>query len=356
MPTDSQQMIRDPDLWLEDGNVVIVAQDTAFRVHRGLLSRHSEVFSGLFTLAQPDDQALTERYDGCPVVRVPDSSHDFRHLLRALYDGLRCVLFGEVDEDPRDLTSEDHPCSYAESGNERKKFDTYAALARLADKYGPPHIFAAAIKWLGTIFTSSYTVWHDLWTKHGSTTGITGNLNVNPFEAANLFRITGQDAMRPTALFLCCQLDISILLSGLPRTDGTMEVLSHDDLQHCLEARVRYTAEMTTFMHMFYFVHASWNAPAPECSSPDSCADAFTPERTSHRTHVFRLNDSYYQNPFKISVSMCRKISEDKCAAGELCDHCAHLLLDRVRALEREQWNALPHNMGLVDVEWEISW
>ncbi|RPD57118.1 hypothetical protein L227DRAFT_239457 [Lentinus tigrinus ALCF2SS1-6] len=323
MSIDSASMIKDSNLWLEDGNVVVVAQDTAFRVHRGLLSRHSEVFSGLFTLAQPDDEAAAELYDGCPVVRVPDSSHDFRHLLHALYDGLSTI----------------------ESVHESAKFNIYAALARLADKYELPHIFTAAIKWLGTIFTDTYTVWHDLWTEHGSTGGIMSDLAINPIEAANLFRITGQDRMRPTALFLCCQLDVPVLLSGLPRADGVVEVLSSDDLQHCLQARIRFTAEMTTFMHMFYFLNA--NAPALGCSMPDSCPDSFAPERDDHRTHVFTANDSYYQNPFKISVSMCRKIIEDKCASGELCDRCANDLMEHVRALGKSSWNTLPEDMGL---------
>ncbi len=78
---------KDPTLWLEDGSIVIVAQTTAFRVHRSILARHSEAFSSLFTLPQPADGA--ETFDDCLVVRVPDSAYDFRQLLLALYDGLR---------------------------------------------------------------------------------------------------------------------------------------------------------------------------------------------------------------------------------------------------------------------------
>ncbi|KAI0720103.1 hypothetical protein C8T65DRAFT_755303 [Cerioporus squamosus] len=228
---DSQVPTRDSDLWLLDGNVVIVAQDTAFRIHRGLLSRHSEVFNGLFALAEPDEPAAAELCDGCPVVRIPDSVHDFRYLLHALYDGL----------------------SSMESVEERTKFSMYAALARLGDKYGLPHIFAAAIKWLSTIFTDTYSVWHDLWTEHRSMSGIMSDRGVNPFEAANLFRVTGQDRMRPTALFMCCQLDVPLMVGGLPRADGVVEVLSREDLQRCLQARIQFTAEMTTSMLKFYF-------------------------------------------------------------------------------------------------------
>lgn len=66
----------DPDFWVEDGNIVIVAQDTAFRAHRGVLARRSKVFSGLFAVPQPEN---VEKLDGCPVGRVQDSLHDFKH-------------------------------------------------------------------------------------------------------------------------------------------------------------------------------------------------------------------------------------------------------------------------------------
>lgn len=31
-------------LWLDDGNVVLTTASTAFKVHRGILERHSAVF------------------------------------------------------------------------------------------------------------------------------------------------------------------------------------------------------------------------------------------------------------------------------------------------------------------------
>lgn len=71
--------------WFSDGNTVIVAGRTAFKVHRGQLERHSEVFSDLFSLPQPADQELI---DGVPCVTLHDEPDDVLHLLRALYDGL----------------------------------------------------------------------------------------------------------------------------------------------------------------------------------------------------------------------------------------------------------------------------
>ena len=80
---------KDTDFWFDDANIVIIAQSTAFRVHRGLLSQHSDVFRDLFTIPQPVDEKGADTMDGCPVVRLPDTSYDVRELLRVIYGGVR---------------------------------------------------------------------------------------------------------------------------------------------------------------------------------------------------------------------------------------------------------------------------
>ena len=80
-PGFAKNIERDSEFWLEDGNVVLVAQNTGFRVYKGLLAAQSPVFHDMFSAAglQAD-----ERYDGVPVVPLFDSPVDLRHLLRVL--------------------------------------------------------------------------------------------------------------------------------------------------------------------------------------------------------------------------------------------------------------------------------
>lgn len=73
------------DFWFSDGNIVIIAGSAAFKVHRGQLERHSEVFSDLFSIPQPEDQELI---DGCAYVELQDCPSDVFYFLSALYDGL----------------------------------------------------------------------------------------------------------------------------------------------------------------------------------------------------------------------------------------------------------------------------
>ncbi|KAF7358926.1 BTB domain-containing protein [Mycena sanguinolenta] len=101
------------ELWFSDGNVVIVASSVAFKVHRGQLRRHSEVFDDLFSLPQPKDQDL---YDGCPWVEVYDCPSDVLYFLKALYDGLYFKTPGAND------------------------FPAVAAVLRLSNKYLVEHL------------------------------------------------------------------------------------------------------------------------------------------------------------------------------------------------------------------------
>ncbi|KAJ7473285.1 hypothetical protein FB451DRAFT_1248909 [Mycena latifolia] len=101
------------ELWFQDGNIVIIAGSAAFKVHRGQLCRHSEVFDDVFSIPQPKDQDL---YDGCPWVEVYDCPSDVLYFLKALYDGLYFKTPGAND------------------------FPAVAAVLRLSTKYLVEHL------------------------------------------------------------------------------------------------------------------------------------------------------------------------------------------------------------------------
>jgi hypothetical protein len=73
-------------IWFKNGNIILVAAGSAtFRIHRGQLKRHSEVFHDLFSVSQPTGQSLLE---GCFLVDLHDCPSDVFCLPTALYDGL----------------------------------------------------------------------------------------------------------------------------------------------------------------------------------------------------------------------------------------------------------------------------
>jgi BTB/POZ domain len=82
----SQTISRHSEFWFTDGSVVVIVGNTAFRIHKSILIKHSDVFSDLFTVPQPEND--TENIDGCPVVHLPDALSDFIDVMKALYHPL----------------------------------------------------------------------------------------------------------------------------------------------------------------------------------------------------------------------------------------------------------------------------
>lgn len=82
--TPRKELVEDDGLWFEDGNIIISAEDSAFRVYRGVLAKKSDVFKDLFSLPQPSQD---ETLYGCPVVRVQVGKMDIYRFLRVIFDG-----------------------------------------------------------------------------------------------------------------------------------------------------------------------------------------------------------------------------------------------------------------------------
>ncbi|KAA1466746.1 hypothetical protein DENSPDRAFT_811994 [Dentipellis sp. KUC8613] len=73
------------EYWFTDGNIVLVAGSSLFKVHRGQLERHSEVFRDLFSIPQPKEQ---DSVHGAACIQLYDNPSDVFYLLKALYDGM----------------------------------------------------------------------------------------------------------------------------------------------------------------------------------------------------------------------------------------------------------------------------
>ena len=79
----SDVIVPHADLWFEDGNVVLVAGQCGFRVHKSILARKSEIMKDLFSLAQP---LGGETFENCPVVRLADEAELIAAFLDLLYN------------------------------------------------------------------------------------------------------------------------------------------------------------------------------------------------------------------------------------------------------------------------------
>lgn len=93
---------RSTAIWFEDGNVILEAESTKFRVHKSILALHSSVLSDMFLLAKPDAH-LDSTEEGCPVVEMKgDLASEWEELLCLIYHGYRktrpnqALSFGQI--------------------------------------------------------------------------------------------------------------------------------------------------------------------------------------------------------------------------------------------------------------------
>jgi hypothetical protein len=77
--------VRSADVWYDDGTLIICAENTLFRVHRGILAAQSDIFKDMLSIPQPPS-VNAETFEGCAMVRVHDNAEDMKRLLRVVLD------------------------------------------------------------------------------------------------------------------------------------------------------------------------------------------------------------------------------------------------------------------------------
>ncbi|PIL26653.1 hypothetical protein GSI_11278 [Ganoderma sinense ZZ0214-1] len=320
-PLVTDEVQRDADMWFEDGNVIVIAQNIAFRFHKGVLSHHSQVFRDLFLVPQPSssDASPIDTLDGCPVVRVSDTSYDFKELLRALYGGVSYL----------------HPSKSA-------SFPVLAALGRLAHKYQLDQLLDAVVQRLKRSFTTRLATWD----RSGGFDPTRSPMRLyrdHAIEALNLLRLLDRPEMTPMAVYGCCQLPPKALVRGVRRADGAaLECLALDDLEWCLAAKeslMRQSVRVLAGLCRALEGRIADAANDGRCPSPFTCVVAMKAWLDEWRgfpdEHVDEDPlDSYY-------VAKLDQAEEDE----TLCEACAGAVRDGLAGLRREV-----NNVGTADL------
>ncbi|KAI0688688.1 hypothetical protein C8T65DRAFT_589286, partial [Cerioporus squamosus] len=329
---------RDADLWFPDGNIVVIAENTSFRVHKGVLARHSIVFHNMFDVPQPTDPdpAAADLIEGCPVVRVSDPAHDFKHLLHMLYDGF----------------------SYLKRNGSPTRLTVLLALVRLGKKYEFDDIVDAVddhLDSLKTIFPSSfddngldsidanYKLMYKAWPEDQIGIG-------HPIEAINLFRLLSprRDHMLPIAIYLCSIEGPSAVLLPGQAEHPTSERLSLEDAAIVLETHAEALRSVTAMLVKVFVLEVDKGCTGVGGSQKGPhCADAL---KDALQTSIefmmkFRYCDLFSGFRFKMIEGMVR--------GGRLCLKCGDMLKERDLESRRDLWRRLPQ-ITKVDVpRWE---
>ncbi|TCD63691.1 hypothetical protein EIP91_005096 [Steccherinum ochraceum] len=201
--------------WLRDGNIILVAEKVAFRVHQSVLERKSEVFRDMLGLPQPEN-ADSESLEECALVHVSDAAEDIRHLLSVLYDGDRVL-------------GRKSPIS----------MKVVFALLQLAIKYEIDYLRDEAISILQTLYPLSYDEFVEQRQPKSALRITDRTENQDPIIIINLAWKHGLHSLLPGAFFACAKLSNKELIratKGSGREDDLTR-LSDEDLERCLNGR-----------------------------------------------------------------------------------------------------------------------
>ncbi|TFK88189.1 hypothetical protein K466DRAFT_614475 [Polyporus arcularius HHB13444] len=310
--------------WFEDGNVIVLTEDAAsdvtvaFKVHRGVLARHSEVFQSMFELPAPTAEDV-EVAEGCQFVRMYDRPTELSALIRALYDGVSFQYESIQD------------------------FFHIAGILRLATKYFIAHLRRQAIRHL--LETWPHTLdGHDRFIERALRSSPVGDLSypyVHPVHVLNLARETHVSIIIPSAIYILSLYPLPDIIRGdhpklnVEHPSRPSNQLSACDLQ---DYTLVYQHRIDLVMD-FIRKYCCEREPAKGCvGQPGLCQKAFfrLGSRLS-RSWVVRTG------PLTYMVQVIDELAKDP----NVCTMCRRTFKRDVLALREKIWAELPGIIGL---------
>lgn len=261
--------------------------NTAFRIHKSLLSKHSDVFADLFTVPQPQDS--TETIDGCPVIHLPDALPDFIDVMKALYHPF-------------------HFDSLTPEANLSTLISFVSGVLRISTKYNIQLLRQKCITVLRTKFPSILT---------GCDALLASGYQYTPpaiVRAIPLARETNVPEILPWAFYISTHIAMDDLLAD--------SVLSWRDKALCLAGKERLWEVQKTLTHPFRFE----SVRALNCNAcqlkPPQLAD-------------WREMEELRKTPHPLEIY-------SKWSSMKVCQKCLAQMESQHQAGREKVWKALP--------------
>jgi len=297
--TDSESSITRSDVWRNDGNVVLQAETTQFRVHWSVLSLHSPFFRDMRDLPRPNDQPTVE---GCPVIELHDPAEDVEHLLNALYNPL---IFSEKS----------------------LPFPFIAGIVRLGRKYDFKKLLEAAVQRLINENPTTLEEYEKLTGEDNisySSTQISHYRGMS-FDVITLARENGLFTVLPCAYLcavLCTCANPKLLLDGISRKGGPPITLAPREQRVCILGERK-------IMEAQWKQNDLWN-----WLNSDLCADG-----CADNTSCIRRK----KNVFRTLVENGSLLVPFRLAPGQrLCVACQHRHAQIMVEERKKLWEELP--------------
>ncbi|CDO76729.1 hypothetical protein BN946_scf184796.g23 [Trametes cinnabarina] len=315
---------RHPELCFPDGNLAVVTGKHYFIVHRGILSRHSEVFGRRIEELDPD---RAPRLDGLVAMILDDRAEDFVHFLRAL-----CGL------------------SYDSAA---EGFAVRSAILRLSTKYEVSLLRENTLRKLSAAWPTSLRMWE---TREKAATTAGGEyqpraIMPHPLLVINLAREVGAYDILPSAFYDLSRCLPSQLMDGFLDADGVRHQLNDDDVGKVLRGKEHCSRYFSTFI----VTELEGRGPSVNClhrnevqpSVRRTCQMAFESVTFELIRNVNGMASSRHDPLFTISDSIVMQTRDDQPgvenkASHRACEACRLEYLAVVQAVREAFWRQLP--------------
>ena len=324
---------RDTDVWLPDGNIVVVARNTAFRVHKSILAIHSEVFRDLFLLPPPTPN--DETMDGCPIVWVSDDPTHLRRLFLVLCCGKKYVV---PLLHARMYTN---ICSYYYENDELipVQFDVLYSLIVMGHKYAIPSILNDALSRLKKYHTSDLSSCENYPQRARYVTTRPPDFLL----AVQVARLTNTPSILPSA-YLEMSRHAEQLVMMLPEFHGEQLGLTAEIVTQALRGKAALIEGVTSRI-----LAISTAVPAPQCPTQSQCA------MLAHGL-LGRLNVSG-EIEIKLSCEFALQPLYEwfwGVAANALCTCCQEASKRVDEEMRQRVWKTLPQHFRLEVDGWPV--
>jgi hypothetical protein len=342
-PDVPDETVRSADVWYDDGTLVIRAENTLFRVYRGILASQSDIFKDMLSVPQPSGaDADAETIEDCAVVRVQDTAGDMTRFLRALHE-TRYVLLGVL----ADSILNTHPCRFFPTEC-YTNVPYFVSTMRLADKYGAHGIRLCGTQHLRTIFPISSSL-YDYESQHAV------RLTLSAADLMTLANLT-HDLRMPhltASLAYACALDIPLntIMDGVVVDGHTTELCARMQ-RNILRVRTGVLERMEDFFSAWSARHRTY--PEASCKNPEACryrigetksflidlawtVGAHLPPWTAEDRMLGPTRSSY-----DVDVWHWLPLSRGGVAASSVCVSCKVPFANAYRKLRNEIWESVP--------------
>ncbi|KAI0059069.1 hypothetical protein BV25DRAFT_1829394 [Artomyces pyxidatus] len=299
-------------LWFDDGNVVIVAAATLFRVHRGILSHYSSVWKRLLAQQEVDPERLFD----CPALRlVDDNAADVEYVLDSMYD-MNFIRARQL------------------------KITVVSAFLRLGTKYDIKQLREEAIHRLSICYPNRLYDYYKLEDADFVRPIPSDPTHCEEFLVSLLALVYDLKALLPVALYKCC---VSTPADAfLPMVDKARGLsggtVRHAQLflQTCLAGRAKLVKQRAKVA--FAFLDGTLG---PQCRSEARCESLMKKMLADAYNHDFIID-----NPAAIDDASVSFIDYNE-YREEACRDCFRYFMQRHDEGRKRAWDALPWCFGL---------